>query len=99
MLPGADGKVDLHALMKRLGEREIDSLLVEGGGTLHEALLRAGLYHRVHAFLAPKLFGGRDAKTPVEGEGVGTPDEAYALRLADVQHFGRDLLLTYDRED
>lgn len=99
VLPDENGKVDLTALMQRLGEREIDSLLVEGGGTMHEALLRAGLYHRVYAFVAPKLFGGRDAKTPVEGEGVATPDEAYALRLTDVQHFGRDLLLTYDRED
>ena len=99
LLPGTDGRVDLPALMRRLGEREIDGLLAEGGGTLHEALLRAGLVQRVYSFVAPKLFGGRDAKTPVEGEGVAAPNEAYALRLNEIQRFGGDLLLTYDRED
>ena len=98
MLPDKAGRVDLCALMRRLGAREIDSVLAEGGGTLHEALLRAGLYHRVYAFIAPKLFGGRDAKTPVEGKGVATPAEAYRLRLANVQPCGQDLLLAYERE-
>lgn len=98
VLPDKAGRVDLCALMRRLGAREIDSVLAEGGGTLHEALLRAGLYQRVYAFIAPKLFGGRDAKTPVEGEGVATPAEAYRLRLANVQPCGQDLLLAYERE-
>ncbi len=97
-LPGQDGKVDLVGLMQRLGECEIDSVLAEGGGTLHEALLSAGLWQRVYAFVAPKIFGGQDAKTPVEGMGVASPKQAYRLKLMDIQHFGCDLLLTYDRE-
>ena len=99
ILPEQGGKVSLPALMRRLGAQNIDSLLAEGGGILHESLLRAGFCQRVYAMIAPKLFGGKDAKTPVEGEGVASPDEAYLLRLTGVQQLGEDLLLTYDKGD
>ncbi len=99
ILPEQGGKVSLPALMRRLGAQNIDSLLAEGGGILHESLLRAGFCQRVYAMIAPKLFGGKDAKTPVEGEGIASPDEAYLLRLTGVQQLGEDLLLTYDKGD
>ena len=65
-----DGKLDLVQLMERLGEEQIDSVLLEGGGTLNWAALKSGIVQKVQAYLAPKLLGGREAKTPVEGEGV-----------------------------
>ena len=99
ILPEKDGRISLPALMRRLGAQNIDSLLAEGGGILHESLLRAGFCQRVYAMIAPKLFGGKDAKTPVEGEGIASPDEAYLLRLTGVQQLGEDLLLTYDKGD
>ena len=95
-LPDGAGEVDLRALMAELGRREIDSVLLEGGGTLNEAALRAGIVQRVHCYLAPKLFGGRDAKTPVEGRGVDTPDEAWQLRWTGTTVLGDDLLLEYE---
>ena len=45
---------------------QIDSILLEGGGTLNWAALECGIVQQVQAYIAPKLFGGRDAKTPVE---------------------------------
>lgn len=94
-LPGADGTVDLKALMGVLGERKIDSILLEGGGMLNDSMLRLGLVHEVKAFVAPKLFGGAGAKTPVEGNGVELPDQAVRLSLEKVTTVGEDLLIEY----
>ena len=46
-------------------------------------------------FVAPKIFAGQQAKTPVEGTGVETPDEAYLFSLESCERFGEDILLTY----
>ena len=92
-LPGKEGRVDLAALMDRLGKAEVDSLLLEGGGTLNWAMLEAGLVHRVQAYLAPKLFGGGDARSPVEGLGVAEPAQGAALRHVTVTPLGADFLL------
>lgn len=92
-LPG-EGRVDLGRLMEILGARNIDSILLEGGGELNESALQAGIVTEVRAFVAPKLFGGR-AKSPVEGTGVELPDQAVMLRLEEVESFGQDLCLRY----
>lgn len=91
-LPEKDGHVDLNALMDRLGAAEIDSVLLEGGGTLNWAALESGIVQRVQAYVAPKLFGG-DAKSPVEGQGVALPDQAVALKHTRVIRVGEDILL------
>ena len=91
-LPEKDGHVDLNALMDRLGAAEIDSVLLEGGGTLNWAALEGGVVQRVQAYVAPKLFGG-DAKSPVEGQGVALPDQAVALKHTRVIRVGEDILL------
>lgn len=93
-LPGTDGKVDMSALMKYLGEKEIDGLLVEGGGEINEALLREGLVDEIIVFLAPKVFGG-NAKGPVMGQGVLEPKDAYTFTLKDVEYFDDDLMIRY----
>ena len=53
-----EGHVDLQQLMERLGDEQIDSILLEGGGTLNWAALQSGIVQRVQAYIAPKLFGG-----------------------------------------
>ena len=83
----------LPALMQRCGEEKIDSILVEGGGTINEAFLRAGLIDEVYAFIAPKLIGGTDAKTPVEGEGFGKLSEALQLNNIKVEMIENDILI------
>lgn len=93
--PGEDGTVDLIRLMQILGEQGIDSVLIEGGGTLNESALKAGIVKEVFAFVAPKIFGGREAKSPVCGVGVDTPDESYLLQVKDMEQIGDDLLIRY----
>ena len=92
-LPEKDGRVNLEALLVRLGEQKIDSLLVEGGGQLNWSLLEGGLVQRVYTYIAPKILGGATAKSPVSGQGVDNPQQAFSLRLLSTQQLGADLLL------
>lgn len=93
ILPEKDGRVDLNALLQRLGQEKIDSLLVEGGGQLNWSLLEGGLVQRVYSYIAPKILGGATAKSPVGGPGVDNPQQAFQLRLVSTQRLGADLLL------
>ena len=70
-----------------------DSVLLEGGGTLNWSMLEAGLVRRVQSYIAPKLLGGGDAKSPVEGQGAAAPDLGARLRDVTVTPLGEDFLL------
>lgn len=92
----ADGKVDLQDLMQKLGQEKIDSILLEGGGTLNQSALQGGIVNHIQIYLAPKIFGGTGKYTPVSGIGVKEPDEAYLLINRKIRIFGEDILLDYD---
>lgn len=92
-LPSKDGHVDLRALMAALGKEGIDSVLLEGGGTLNWSALQSGIVSRVQTYVAPKLFGGADAKSPVGGIGVERPEQAFRLAPPRVTRLGDDILL------
>lgn len=94
-VPGADGRVDLNALMTELGKRQIDSLLVEGGGTLHAQLFAEDLVDRVVVYVAPKVIGGTTAKTPVGGAGIPLMADAIELGTPRVDVLDGDVKLTY----
>lgn len=94
LLCGAvNGRVDLADLMRRLGARGIDSVLLEGGAALHFAALEAGIVHKVQAYIAPKLIGGAGAKSPVGGQGFAKMADALPLRHMTVSPLGEDFLL------
>ena len=95
-LPLKEEGIDLQILMQRLGERNIDSVLLEGGGTLNYAALKSRIVNRVQAYIAPKLFGGAEAKTPVEGKGVSLPEEAFRLENPEITVIGEDFLIESD---
>ncbi len=88
-----DVHVDLPTLMERLGEKQIDSILLEGGGTLNWAALESGIVQKIQTYIAPKLFGGRTAKTPVEGTGFPTPADSVLLKNTTITRIGDDLLI------
>lgn len=89
-------RLDLKDLMKQLGERKIDGILLEGGSTLNYAALQAGIVNRIEAYIAPKLFGGAGLYTPVGGEGVEYATEGIECRLLTADKIEEDILLTYD---
>ena len=90
-----DGRLDLCDLMKKLGERQIDGLLLEGGSTLNYAALQAGIVQEIHVYVAPKFFGGAGFYTPVGGEGVEKADEALGCTFISSEQVGDDILLKY----
>ena len=69
-LPAVHGKVCFKRLMETLGEREITSVLIEGGSDINASAIAAGVVDKVMCFIAPKLIGGRDAPGPIGGEGI-----------------------------
>lgn len=86
----------VNLLLEELGKRGIDSLLVEGGGAVNYSFLESGAVDCVYEFVAPKIFGGGSlAKSPVAGEGVALPSEAFEFTLKDVRRFDDDVLLEY----
>ena len=86
------GRVSLPALLKHLGESDVLTMLVEGGGVLHGSFFDEGLVDKVHAVIAPMIVGG-DAPSAVVGRGAERM--ADALRLSDirVERLGDDLLI------
>ena len=93
-LPQRNGHLDLQALLEKLADMEITSVLVEGGSEVHGAFIDAGLAERVYAFIAPKIIGGKNAFGPVGG--IGSTDMGKALKLRGVEYkqLGADFLIT-----
>lgn len=93
-VPEKDGHTDLRELMRILGEdMTIDSILLEGGGELNWSALSAGIVNKVHTYIAPKIFGGTKAKSPVSGIGSAHPSEAFVLETTRISEFGEDILI------
>ena len=60
-----NGQVNLNALIKKLGELNIDSILLEGGGTLNYSALEENIVDKVMIYISPKIIGGEFPRTPV----------------------------------
>ncbi|WP_084554758.1 bifunctional diaminohydroxyphosphoribosylaminopyrimidine deaminase/5-amino-6-(5-phosphoribosylamino)uracil reductase RibD [Eubacterium xylanophilum] len=89
-----EDQVNLDCLLDILGERNIDSVLVEGGGSIHGSFLKERLVDRVYAYIAPKLIGGCDAKSPVEGCGIQLMRDALELNKTEIITLGNDICVT-----
>ena len=92
-LPSKEGMVDLTRLLRTLSERQITSILVEGGGTLLGSLFDSRLVDKVITFIAPVIIGGAEAKTAVAGKGVDKVIEAMRLERVNVEKFGDDVMI------
>jgi len=91
--PDAKGQVSLPGLVKRLGEREVTSLLIEGGSRVNAAALSAGIVDKVYAVIAPMLLGGGGAIPFVEDLGIQRLRGAIPLQDLKAEKMGRDILL------
>ncbi|WP_100512192.1 bifunctional diaminohydroxyphosphoribosylaminopyrimidine deaminase/5-amino-6-(5-phosphoribosylamino)uracil reductase RibD [Bifidobacterium simiarum] len=91
--PDDAGHPSLPALMTTLGARGIDSVMIEGGATLAWSALHAQVVDKVDAYIAPKLFGGVSAPSPVGGEGVKTPDDCFRVVDPKTIRLGDDVLV------
>lgn len=87
------GRLDIKALLTKLGALGVTKLLVEGGGELAWSFLESGCVDRAYWILAPKIFGGRTAKTSVEGIGVTEPSQAFDFKAEKIFRSGNDWIL------
>ena len=86
-------KVDIEKLLDILGQQNICSILVEGGATLSGSFVAKKLVDKVYFFIAPKIVGGKEAKTPVAGTGILNLQEALALKDIQIEKLEEDILI------
>ena len=92
-IPAGSIGLDMRLLMHELGARNVTSVLIEGGGTTHASAFAAGIVDKVMFFVAPKIVGGRDAITAVEGDGAARMSDAIALERMRAIPVGEDVLI------
>ena len=80
--------------MRIIGEKLISSVLIEGGGSIHAAFLENQLVDKVEIYIAPKLVGGSNAPTFLEGTGVELMRDAVDLEDLQITQFGKDFKFT-----
>ena len=90
---GEGERVDLKILMSELARREITSVLVEGGGTIHFSMLKEKLVDKIFAFVAPKIIGGKNSLSAVAGAGFEKLSDAVNLKNFTAEKIGEDFLL------
>ncbi len=88
-----DGHVDINDLMIKLGQKGIDSLLLEGGSCLNAAFLEAGCVDEVYAFIAPKIIGGEHSKSPIGGKGIELMRDAITFDKIEIEQIENDILI------
>lgn len=94
VLPSHEGLVDLGQLLKVLGQHQITSVLVEGGGTLLGYMFDHGLVDKVVVFVAPVIVGGSEAETAVGGRGVEKIADAIRLESVAVTECNGDVMVS-----
>lgn len=82
---------DVQSALTEFGRRGMTNVLVEGGAETLGRFRDADEIDEVHAFVAPKVFGGRQAMTPIGGTGVSEPGQGWALSEWDVERIGDDV--------
>ena len=92
-MTATEGKVDLSAVLRELGRRDITSVVIEAGPTLNFEALRSGCVDKLLCFVAPRILGGQSPLPLVGGEGFVRLDRSLLLRFASIEHVGDDLLV------
>ncbi len=91
--PVKDSHIDMRALMPLLGQMEITSVLIEGGGRVSAAAVAAGIVDKVVFFYAPKILGGDDGVPIFRGVGPRLMSECIRIRDIRTQRFGDDVMI------
>jgi len=90
-LPSAsDGRPDIHAVLRRLGELEITSVMIEGGATVNATALASGIVDKVFLYYAPKILGAADSVPFAVGTSFRQLHEARQVKHLHLHRFGED---------
>jgi len=93
---GESERVDLKVLMEELSERGVEELLVEGGGEVISSFFEEGLVDEFMVFVGSLVIGGREAPTPVDGEGARSLEELVDLKFCSYEEMDDGILLKYE---
>ncbi|MFC2079323.1 bifunctional diaminohydroxyphosphoribosylaminopyrimidine deaminase/5-amino-6-(5-phosphoribosylamino)uracil reductase RibD [Candidatus Bipolaricaulota bacterium] len=93
-LPAVGGRVSIPALLARMADEKLDSLLIEGGGEIAASFLEASAVDKVSFFYAPILIGGCAAVPGIGGVGVEKIADALRLERVETRKLGDDIYLT-----
>jgi diaminohydroxyphosphoribosylaminopyrimidine deaminase/5-amino-6-(5-phosphoribosylamino)uracil reductase len=85
-----DGRPDLGAIVKRLGEMDITSLIIEGGAMVNGAALTTGIVDKIFFYYAPKILGGSGSVPFSAGPGFRRMSEAAVVKNFRIHRFGED---------
>ncbi|MFW6381692.1 MAG: bifunctional diaminohydroxyphosphoribosylaminopyrimidine deaminase/5-amino-6-(5-phosphoribosylamino)uracil reductase RibD [Bacillota bacterium] len=88
------GRIPLAQLLKELHDRQLLSLMVEGGGTINHSFLKEGLIDEIYCFQAPVIVGGSDGVPVFKGEGQEKMEMVDRLKDVDYRQLGDNILLT-----
>jgi diaminohydroxyphosphoribosylaminopyrimidine deaminase/5-amino-6-(5-phosphoribosylamino)uracil reductase len=88
-----DGNLDLHAILQELGQRDILSILVEGGSKVHWSFLANGLVDKFYFLIAPMILGGEHAVPSVGGMGYDLIADSPRFKIRQCLTSGPDLVL------
>ncbi|MGA8617822.1 MAG: bifunctional diaminohydroxyphosphoribosylaminopyrimidine deaminase/5-amino-6-(5-phosphoribosylamino)uracil reductase RibD [Candidatus Sulfotelmatobacter sp.] len=93
-LPSAPGgRPDIHAILRRLGQLEIASLMIEGGATVNGMAIVSAVVDKLFLYYAPKLIAGSGAVPFLSSEGFRQIHEIQQVRHVHLHRFGQDLAL------
>ena len=88
------GHISFMEIMKKLAETGIYSVIIEGGGITNSRALESGVVDEILFFVAPKILGGADARTPVEGKGIQKLSEALNISNMQARVIGSDIMIS-----
>ncbi len=98
-VPVDGGQLDLKQALRALTKHALTSVLIEGGAAVAASIVEQRLLDKVTFFFAPKIIGGHEAKSAIEGEGVAQLNDAMELRDLKITPRGSDLEITgYPKE-
>ena len=90
---GSQGRISLEQLLKRLGEREVTSVMIEGGEGVFTSAIEEGIVDKFLLFVAPLLVGGKTAPSLFGGAGVEEIWQAFRLSRLRIEQLGEDVLI------
>lgn len=90
-----DKKISIKKLVQYISKQKINSILLEGGGTINWEFLNENLIDEVIITLTPFLVGGKDATTLIQGKGFSKITNSKKFRLKQVTRQGNELVLNY----
>lgn len=88
-----DNRLDINEVINEIGNMGFDSIMVEAGGKLGWSLIEKSLIDEINLFIAPKIIGGKDSPTVMDGNGFSSLSESFEFKYRECVNVGKDILI------